>query len=223
MNNRPNIPIMPWGNDRTITIMTRMADFLGSVMTTVSGWFGNEEVVIISTRDASIIVSLLFVVVILVLLRLFFNTELGCAIRATGDNEAMVKAQGINANIMKVIGLALGNGCVALAGALLFQAQGFADINMGFGIIAFGLAAVIIGEVVFSDKNRHWAMAAVVFGSILYRVIIALILSFGHIHTNDLRLATAVLIAVALSLPMVREKLNFHVKKLFLGKSGGGE
>ena len=212
----PNIPIVPWGVNRTTTVMTRMADFMGSIMTTVSGWFGNEEVVEITTRDASIAVGIIFVIIILVLLRIFFNTELGYAIRATGDNEAMVKAQGINSNLTKVIGLALGNACIALSGALVFQAQGFADVNMGFGIIVIGIASVIIGEVIFSDKNRHWAMAAVIFGSIIYRIIIAFVLEFG-VHPNDVRLATALMIAVALSMPMLRERFNFRIKKMFWG------
>lgn len=212
----PNIPIVPWGANRTVTVMTRMADFMGSVMTTVGGWFGNDEVVEVTTRDASIAVGIIFVIILLVLLRIFFNTELGYAIRATGDNEAMVKAQGVNSNLMKVLGLALGNGCIALAGALVFQSQGFADVNMGFGIIVIGIASVIIGEVIFSDKNRHWAMAAVIFGSIIYRIIIAFVLEFG-VHPNDVRLATALMIAVALSMPMLREKFNLRIKKMFLG------
>jgi len=216
---RPNIPVRLFGG--TTTLMSNMSSFLGGVATTVSGWFGHENVITVSSRTASIAVGFTFVIVILVLLRLFFNTELGCAIRATGDNEAMVKAQGIDSNLMKVIGLVVGNACVALSGALLFQAQGSADINMGQGIIVFGIASVIIGEVIFSDKNRHWAMVAVVFGSIVYRIIIAFVIGLGIMHPNDFRLFTALMIALVLALPMFREKFNIQFKKMLIGKKRG--
>jgi putative ABC transport system permease protein len=205
---RANIPIL-WDRE---TILTRMAGMMGDFM----AWFRGVESYNVTNRDASVFLGIIFVTVILVILRLFFNTELGCAIRATGDNEAMSKAQGINTNRMKVLGLMLGNACVAMSGALVMQAQGFADISMGVGIIVFGLAAVIIGEVIFSDKNRHWVLLAVVLGSILHRIIISFVLRFG-INPNDFRLFTALMIAVALSLPLFREKFNIHVRKLFWG------
>jgi len=180
-----NIPLMRG----TETLMTRMANFLGT----------NE-------RIASIAVGGIFVLVVIGLLRLFFNTEIGYALRATGDNEAMVKAQGVNTNRMKILGLMLANACVAMSGALAFQSLGFADIGMGIGVIVIGLASVIIGEVVFRDKHSHRSLVAVILGSVTYRVIIALVLAIG-IHPNDFRLISAIMLALALSMPLMRERL----------------
>jgi len=211
---RPNIPTTPmWMPNPTDTLMTRMHSFLESLTYRMNDIFGLSLTV--NERVPSIVVGVLVVVVLLVLLRLFFNTELGYALRATGDNEAMVKAKGINSNRMKVVGLALGNGCVALAGSLMFQARGVADISDGQGIIVFGIAALIIGEVLFSDKNSHWAMAAVVFGSIIYRILIALVLRIPFVDTNDFRMFTAVMIAIVLALPMFRQKLTAFIKRQF--------
>jgi len=209
---RANISLT-WGAD---TLMTRMAGFLGRFMTRIHGWFGSESVITVTTRDASIFVGVVFVTIVLVILRLFFNTEIGCVLRATGENEAMAKAQGVNTDRMKILGLMIGNACVALSGALVFQQQQFADIGMGIGTIVIGLASVIIGEVIFSDKNSHWVLFSVVLGSVLYRIIIAFVLQLG-INPNDFRLFTAIMIAMALSLPTFRAKLNIHIRKLFWG------
>ena len=205
---RANISLI-WGTE---TLMTRMAGLLGRIMTSLRG-----DIVTVTNRDASIFVGIVFVVVVLVILRLFFNTEIGCVLRATGDNEPMAKAQGVNTDRMKILGLMIANACVALSGALVFQQQQFADIGMGIGTIVIGLASVIIGEVIFSDKNSHWVLFSVVLGSVLYRIIIAFVLQLG-INPNDFRLFTALMIAVALSLPMFRAKLNIQFRKLFLGK-----
>jgi len=180
-----NVPIMRG----TETLMTRMADLLN-----------------VTERVASIAVGGIFVIAVIVILRLFFNTEIGYALRATGDNEAMVKAQGVNTNKMKILGLMLANACVAMSGALAFQSLGFADIGMGIGVIVIGLASVIIGEVVFRDKHHHRSLVAVILGSVTYRVIIALVLAIG-IHPNDFRLISAIMLAVALSMPLMRERL----------------
>ena len=177
---------------------------------TLMTWTG--DVFGLSDRNiTAIIVGSIFMVIVMILLRLFFNTELGYALRATGDNEAMVKAQGISTNKMKLLGLMLGNACVALSGALVFQFQGFADLGMGVGTIVIGLASVIIGEVIFNDKNNYRIFIAVVMGSVLYRLIIAFVLSRG-IHPNDFRLISAIMLAVALSMPLIRER--FNLKKL---------
>jgi len=174
----------------------------------------------ITPRNASIVVGAIFVFIVIIILRMFFNTELGYAIRATGDNEQMIKAQGVNTNRMKVFGLALGNACVALSGALVAQAQGFADVNMGVGTIVTGLAAVIIGEVFFRDKNNHRVFIAVVVGAVLFFIIRALVLSIPFMNANDFRGITAVVIAIALALPMFRDKFNIRLKKAVLGKGG---
>jgi len=182
-----------------------------TLMTNIGSFFG-----ITDRNTSAIIVGIIFAFVVILLLRLFFNTEIGYALRATGDNENMVKAQGVSTNRMKILGLMLGNACVAMSGALVFQFQGFADIGMGVGTIVIGLASVIIGEVIFNDKNNHRALIAVVLGSILYRIIIAFVLGRG-IHPNDFRLISAMMLAFALAMPMFRQKLNLR-RVLF----GGG-
>ena len=175
-----------------------------TLMTQIGGFFGATD-----RNTAAISVGIVFVCIVILLLKLFFNTELGYVLRATGDNEAMVKAQGVSTNKMKLLGLMLGNACVALSGALIFQFQGFADIGMGVGVIVAGIASVIIGEVIFNDKHSHRSLVAVVLGSILYRLIIAFVLGRG-INPNDFRLISAVMLVVALSLPLIRS----HLKRL---------
>lgn len=145
---------------------------------------------------------LIFCVVVIALLYWFFGTEMGCSLRATGANENMSRAQGINTNVTKVLGLMLSNGLVALSGALLSQYQGFADINMGRGAIVIGLAAVIIGEVIFGKVFINFALKllAGVIGAIIYYVVIQIVLRLG-LSTDDLKLLTAVVVAVFLAVP----------------------
>ncbi len=136
----------------------------------------------------------------------FFGTELGCAIRATGNNRKMVRAQGVNTDTMKIIGLVLSNGLVGLAGGLLAQYQGSANINMGRGAIVIGLASVIIGEVIFGARfNFAYQLGAIVAGSIIYQIVIAFVLQLG-LSTEDLKLFSAVTVAVALSVPTLQKK-----------------
>lgn len=144
-----------------------------------------------------------FTIVIIGLLYWFFGTELGCSLRATGSNPNMARAQGINTNFNKVLGLMLSNGLVALSGALLAQYQSFADINMGRGAIVIGLAAVIIGEVIFSRVFRNFGLKllAVSFGSIIYYVVIQAVVSLSGINSNYLKLLTAIIVAVFLAVP----------------------
>ncbi len=136
----------------------------------------------------------------------FFGTELGAAVRATGFNPQMARAQGINTNAMVVLGLVISNALVALSGAVVAQANGFADVGMGVGTIVIGLASVIIGEVLFSPKSFKTSLVAVVMGSIIYRLVIAVVLEMG-MPPNDLKLFTAVLVAAALSLPLLKESI----------------
>lgn len=145
------------------------------------------------------------VIIIIAILYWFFGTEIGCAIRATGNNEFMIRAQGVNTDIMKIMGLLLSNGLVAVSGALFAQYQGFADISMGTGTIVVGLASVIIGEVLFGTRNFMNTLISLVLGSIVYRVIIALVLEMG-MATTDLKLFTAIIVALALSLPIIKKK-----------------
>ena len=163
---------------------------------------------ILSLRDIpnAILVSVVFCVVLIVLLYCFFGTEIGRVFRATGCNETMARAQGVNTNNMKIIGLMLSNGLVGLAGGLYAQYQGNADVNMGRGAIVIGLAAIVIGEVLMSRViNFGMKLLSVVVGSIVYFIIRALVLDFG-LNTNDMNLFTALFVAVALSVPVLMAK-----------------
>ena len=137
----------------------------------------------------------------------FFGTELGTAIRATGSNDQMARAQGVNTSRMVVLGLLISNALVALSGALVAQSNGFADVGMGTGTIVIGLASVIIGEVLFGTRSFKNCLISVILGSIVYRLVIAIVLQLG-MPPNDLKLFTAILVAVALSMPLIREKLR---------------
>ena len=156
----------------------------------------------VRNQQVSCLVALLFVVAIIGLLYWFFGTEIGCAIRATGANSNMSRAQGINTDRMKLMGLVLANGLVGLSGGLYTQYLGSVTVNMGRGAIVIGLAAVIIGEVLFSKIFRNFALrlAGVVVGAIAYYVVIALVIQLG-LNTDDLKLFSAVFVAVALFVP----------------------
>ena len=145
--------------------------------------------------------------VIIGLLYWFFGTELGCSLRATGANQHMARAQGINTNVTIVLGLMVSNGLVALAGGLLSQYQGFSDINMGRGAIVIGLAAVIIGEVSFGKIFRNFALklTAAVIGAIIYYIVMNFVLRMG-LSTDDLKLLTALVVAVFLTIPYRKGK-----------------
>ncbi len=161
----------------------------------------------LDTTSAVIILGFICVSAVVAILYWFFGTELGSAIRATGDNPNMVRAQGINTNLMKIIGLIISNGLVAVSGALIAQSQSFSDVQMGTGSIVIGLASVIIGEVLFGRKNFFSRLISLVLGAITYRIIIALVLKLG-MPANDLKLFTAITVAVALALPVFRSYLR---------------
>ncbi len=156
----------------------------------------------------SIIVGLIFVAIIIAVLYWFFGTELGHSIRATGNNQNMARANGINTNVNKVIALVLSNGIVAISGALLAQFQGFSDINMGRGAIVIGLAAVIIGEVIFGKifKNFALKLIAAVIGGVIYYIVITLVVALG-LPANDLKLFTAIVVAIFLGVPYWKNKV----------------
>ena len=160
-----------------------------------------------------ILVSLVCALLVISILYWFFGTELGSAIRATGNNPRMVQAQGVNTDTMKIIGLMLGNGLAALSGALIAQSQSFADVQMGAGSIVIGLASLIIGEVLFNSRGFYGRLFALILGSIIYRVIIAMVLKFG-MNPNDLKLFTAITVAVALWLPQGKTLLRTFAKSL---------
>lgn len=162
----------------------------------------------------TLIVGAIFTVAIIAVLYWFFGTEIGNGIRATGSNEAMARANGINTGLNKVLGLIISNGIVGLSGALLAQYQGFADINMGRGAIVIGLAAVIIGEVIFGKLFKNFALRllSAVLGGIIYYIVITLVLRLG-LNANDLKLFSALVVALFLGVPYWRSKIAAkHVK-----------
>lgn len=171
----------------------------------------------LSSRSSVILVGVVAVALICVGLYWFFGTELGSSIRATGNNPAMVKAQGINTNTMKILGLIISNGLVALSGALICQNQNFAAIDMGTGSIVIGLASLIIGEVLFGTRNFGNTLLSLALGAALYRVIIALVLKLG-MEPTDLKLFTAITVAIALSLPLIRKRFG---KNAAIPRGGG--
>lgn len=176
----------------------------------------DEYGILVSLRyiPKSILVGCAFALVIIGLLYWFFGTELGAGVRATGCNEAMARANGINTGFNKVLGLVLSNGIVALSGGLLAQYQGFADINMGRGAIVIGLAAVIIGDVIFGKLFKNFALRllAAVLGGVIYYIVIQLVLQMG-LNANDLKLFSALVVALFLGVPYWKGQLSAkHVK-----------
>ena len=187
----------------------------------------NKYKLLVSSRNARalslenpLIVLVIFTVALIALLYWFFGTERGCSLRATGANANMARAQGINTNFDKVIGLMLSNGIVALAGGLLTQYQGFSDVGMGRGAIVIGLAAVIIGEVVFSKVFHNFGLKllAVSLGAIIYYIVIQVVLWLG-LNTNDLKLLTALVVAIFLATPYWKAKY-FTKKRESKGDAG---
>lgn len=160
-----------------------------------------------SKVGATLVVGLLATLVVWFFCYIFFGTELGAAIRATGDNPQMIRAQGINTDITIILGLIISNGFVGITGALLSQSNGYADVNMGTGVLVTGLASIIIGEVLFGTRSfKNW-LISVVLGSIVYRAVVAFVLWLG-MNPNDLKLLTAVIVAVALALPLIKSKMQ---------------
>ena len=187
----------------------------------------NKYNLLVSSRNARalslenpLLVLAIFTVALIAVLYWFFGTERGCSLRATGANANMARAQGINTNFDKVIGLMLSNGIVALAGGLLTQYQGFSDVGMGRGAIVIGLAAVIIGEVVFSKVFHNFGLKllAVSLGAIIYYIVIQVVLWLG-LNTNDLKLLTALVVAIFLATPYWKAKY-FTKKRESKGDAG---
>ena len=200
-------------------ILTQLA--LYSINLRIMGWgtdAGTKASLAVSVNDYPLLVSsryirdltlenplfllVIFVAVVIALLYWFFGTELGSALRATGANQNMARAQGINTNVTKVLGLMISNGLVALSGALLAQYQGSSTIDMGRGAIVIGLGAVIIREVIFSQIFRNFALKllAAIIGSIIYYIVLQFVLRLG-LDTNDLKLLTALVVAIFLAVP----------------------
>ncbi|MDO4364833.1 MAG: ABC transporter permease [Clostridia bacterium] len=186
---------------------------LGKANQPVSGYKYNL-ICSMTKLNQALLVATIFVLVIIALLYWFFGTEIGHAIRATGTNMNMARANGININSTKIIALVLSNGLVALAGGLLAQYQGYADINMGRGAIVIGLAAVIIGEVLFGRifKNFALKLLSVAIGGIIYYIVMQFVISLG-LNTDDLKLLTAAVVAVFLGIPYIKGRYQeTHIK-----------
>lgn len=181
MTGRPNIALLGQST-------------LYSIVQEATGWSKNFSVTV---------VTLLILAVIIILLVTFLNTEIGLALRATGDNETMSSANGINTKRMKTLGYMLGNGLIALAGALVAQKDGFSDIGMGIGTIVIGLASIIVAEVILPNKPLAIRMISLILGSFVYRLIIDIILNqqLISIRATDLRLFSAILLTIVLYLP----------------------
>ncbi|MDR0922422.1 MAG: ABC transporter permease [Lactobacillales bacterium] len=156
---------------------------------------------------AVMVAGLLFLLVVTALLVVFFKTEIGLAMRATGDNQEMSEANGVNTNVMKILGYMLSNGCIALAGALVAQNLGFSDLNSGVGTIVVGLASVIIAEVLFPNKSLMIRLITVALGAVIYRFLLAVILEFP-IQAQDVKLFSALILILCLTTPLLKEKLG---------------
>jgi putative ABC transport system permease protein len=188
MGGKSNIGLSQFGEQKVDTILD-----------SISAIFG------MSAKTTNIVLGVVIAALMILILYWFFGTELGSLIRATGINEAMVRAQGGNTEGMKIIGLIIANGFVALSGALVAQIQRYGDVGMGTGTIVIGLASIIIGEVLLGKKSSFKVRLISVFlGSIIYRVIIAVVLLLGF-NPNNLKLLTALLVVIALSIPVARE------------------
>ena len=190
--------------------------------------FGQD--VFIKSNVLSIIVGSLTIAAVIALLYIFFGTEIGCAIRATGSNQQMAKALGVSTNRMTILGLMISNALIALSGSLIAQFDyGSALVNMGQGTIVIGLASVIIGEVLFIHKDHSFSykMVAVVFGAVIYRTIIAFAMRVPWLDATDLKLITAIVVAFALALPVIRNTVAARRAKRANDKSfaqaGGAE
>ena len=196
---KSNVPLL------SETTLATMAEHAGTALTgsandlVVAGWS-------LAVRDASMLVwALVLVIAIATLLFAFFRTNLGLAMQAAGDNAQMIRALGVNVDTMLVLGLALSNGLVALSGALLAQYQGFADVQMGIGMVVWGLASIIIGEALVGVRQLGLLIAGGILGSVLFRLLVAIALR-GGLNPNDLKLVTAVFVFAALVVPQVARR-----------------
>lgn len=164
----------------------------------------------LSQNNVSLLIGVILVLLLIGVLYWFFGTEIGCAIRATGNNEYMVRALGQNTDNTKIIGLVLSNGFIALSGALVAQNQGYADVKMGTGSIVIALASIVIGTVILSRIGHFFVvLSSTIIGSIIYRMVISFVLYWGIINTDDMKLFTAIIVALALGIPTIKKKYSF--------------
>ena len=168
----------------------------------------------LSIVNSTILVGVICIILVIGVMYWFFGTEIGSALRATGSNENMVSALGVDTNFTKILGFMIANALVAMSGALVAQSQGYADVKMGTGAIVIGLASIIIGEVLLrKGSNFAVKLSAIVLGSIVYRAAVAIVLQLG-LNTDDLKLFTALLVAIALTTPVLLEKQGRNKYKI---------
>lgn len=200
---KSNVPLL-----ETVTFSTYAEDlgarlFHGASNLNIAGW-------LVSVRDASILVaSLLLILIICLILYWFFRTDLGTAMRASGDNPNMICALGVSVDAATIFGLAMSNGLIGLCGALLAQYQGFADVQMGVGMVVLGIASVIIGESLVGTRAVGLLITGTVMGSVLFRLLVAIALRWG-LNPNDLKLITAVFVFAALVMPHFARRIRFR-------------
>jgi putative ABC transport system permease protein len=203
---RSNIPLM---NEKTLVSEVEALSHrvLGAASVSVLRWE-------VSVRDiGQLLLCPLLIALAALLLYFFFRTNFGTAMRATGDNAQMIRAQGADDATMIILGLALSNGLIALSGALLAQYQGFADVQMGIGMVVWGLASVIIGEAMVGTRDLGYTIAGAVMGSVLFRLLVAIALRWG-MNPNDLKLITAAFVFLALITPKLVPFLKARKRRL---------
>jgi len=197
---KSNVPLLS-----SVTLATKAesagAAIAGATTVNLLGWN-------VAIRDAAVFVEILVGMILFAgILYAFFRTNLGTAMRATGDNDQMIRALGVSDGAMKTFGLAVSNGLIALSGALLAQYQGFADVQMGIGMVVWGLASVIIGEALVGTRQLGLTITGTIMGSVLFRLLVAIALRWG-LNPNDLKMITAAFVFVALILPAFIAKLG---------------
>jgi putative ABC transport system permease protein len=200
---KSNLPLLEVNSLATMAERLGTRLFGGAADLDIAGWA-------VSIRDASMLLTvLLFVVVMCFLLYFFLRTDLGTAMRATGDNPAMICALGVSVDLATIFGLAMSNGLIALCGAFIAQYQGFADVQMGIGMVVLGIASVIIGEALVGTRSVGLLIAGTVMGSVLFRLLVAIALRWG-LSPNDLKLITAVFVFAALVMPRMARYLPWR-------------
>jgi putative tryptophan/tyrosine transport system permease protein len=202
---KSNVPLLT-----SVTLASKAetagAALLGATSVNLLGWN-------VGVRDVSVFVEILVGMVLFAsVLYAFFRTNLGTAMRATGDNDQMIRALGVSDGAMKTFGLAVSNGLIALSGALLAQYQGFADVQMGIGMVVWGLASVIIGEALVGARQLGLTITGTIMGSVLFRLLVAIALRWG-LNPNDLKMITAAFVFVALIVPGFLGKLKLPKRR----------
>jgi putative tryptophan/tyrosine transport system permease protein len=202
---KSNVPLL--SQNTLFTWFEKFSDRISgeNAMVNLIGWT-------VPAKDLwTLLFCLLIIIIFGLILLWFFRTNIGTAMRATGDNDQMIRALGVNTNGMIIFGIALSNGFIALSGSMLAQLQGFADVQMGIGMMVWGLASVIIGEALISERSLGHLIAGAVIGAVLFRLLVAIALRWG-MNPNDLKLITAAFVFLALVLPGMMK----HTKKIKL-------